>query len=172
MRQPPCRNFRLIAALAFALGGANPAFAGGSGTATISASVVKPLTLTWLRNLDLGSIALGPGTWTGATVTISRDGAFTCASVNLTCSGATQTAMYNVTGTNKMVVQISAPSVTLTNQSDPTKTLLLTVDNPGSLILTSSGVPGVDFGLGGSISVSSATAGGLYTGTFNVTVDY
>lgn len=139
---------------------------------TISASVAKPLTLSWLQNLDLGTIALGPGTWSGAAVAISRTGAFTCASPNLTCSGVTTTAKYNTTGSNNLVVHITAPNVVLTNQSDPTKTLTLTVDNPGSVVLTSSGVPGVDFSLGGAISLSSTTATGVYAGTFNVTVDY
>jgi spore coat protein U-like protein len=71
-----------------------------------------------------------------------------------------------------MVVQISAPSVTLINQSDPTKTLTLTVDRPSTVTLTSSGIPGVDFSLGGSISLSSTTSDGTYAGTINVTVDY
>lgn len=139
---------------------------------TISATVAKPLTLTWLQDLDLGTIALGPGTWSGATVSLSRGGAFSCANVNLTCSGATKTAQYNTTGSNKLVVQITAPNVILTNQSDPTKTLTLIVDNPGSVVLTSSGAPGVDFSLGGAISLNSTTATGVYAGTFNVTVDY
>jgi hypothetical protein len=38
--------------------------------------------------------------------------------------------------------------------------------------LTNSGPPGSSFSLGGSISLSSTTAGGTYVGTFNVTVDY
>jgi len=69
-------------------------------------------------------------------------------------------------------VRISAPNVTLTNQSDPTKTLTLVVDSPGSLVLTNSGPPGSNFSLGGSVNLSSTTAGGVYAGTFNVTVDY
>ena len=48
----------------------------------------------------------------------------------------------------------------------------LVVDNPGQLVLTSSGEPGVNFDLGGSITLSSTAASGTYQGTFNVTVDY
>src|SRR4029079_17351072 len=101
-----------------------------------------------------------------AAVSISRAGTFTCASANLTCSGATQVASYNVSGTNNRVVLISAPNVTLVNQSDPTKTLTLVVDNPGSALLTNSGPPGTNFSLGGSISLSSTTVSGTYSGTF------
>ena len=140
-------------------------------TANVKVSVVKPLSLTALQDMDLGTITLNGGTWASATVGISRTGVMTCGS-NVICSGAPQVARFKVTGTNKMVVLISAPPVTLTNQSDPTKTLTMTVDNPGSITLTSSGQPGTDFDVGGSITLSSATADGTYSGTMNVTVDY
>jgi hypothetical protein len=140
--------------------------------AQVNANVVKPLTITWIHDLDLGTIVLGPGNWSGATVTLARTGVLTCNNVNVTCSGATAVAQYNVTGSNKMTVRISAPNVTLVNQSDTTKTLTLVPDSPGSVVLTSSGVPGITFPIGGSVTVSSATAGGVYRGTFNVTVDY
>jgi hypothetical protein len=140
--------------------------------AVVSAKIVKPLTLRWLRDLDLGTIVLGPGSWTGATVGISQAGVFSCTNANVTCSGATQTAGYNLTGSTNQTVRITAPNVTLTNQNDPTKTLTLVVDSPGTLVIPNSGNKGVDFSLGGSIGLSSSTAGGVYTGTFNVTVDY
>lgn len=159
-------------AAALLLAAASPATAANSQVVSVNASIIKPLILTWLQNLDLGSVVLGPGTWSGATVILSRAGTFSCASANLTCSGATQPARYNVSGTNNQVVHISAPNVTLVNQADPTKTLLLAVDSPGSVTLTNSGPPGTNFSLGGSISLDSNTAGGTYAGTFNVTVDY
>ena len=149
-----------------------PASAAPGGSVTIQASVIKPLSLTWLQNLDLGTIVLGTGTWSGATVAISRSGALSCSNANVTCSGATAVARYNVTGTNGQVVRISAPDVTLVLQGDPTRTLTLTVDSPGTVRLPNSGSRGIDFALGGSLNLSSAVAGGTYVGTFNVTVDY
>jgi len=154
-----------------ALAAAAPAHA-ANNVATVQANVVKPLILTWLQNLDLGTIALGPGTWSNATVGISKAGVFSCTNANLICTGATQVARYNVSGTNNRTVLISAPNVTLVNQGDPTKTLTMVVDNPGSALLTNSGPPGTNFSLGGSISLSSTTVSGTYSGTFNVTVDY
>jgi len=159
----------MISLAAFAA--ATPAHA-ANNVAQVSANVVKPLILTWIQNLDLGTVVLGPGTWSNATVAISRAGIFSCTNTNVTCTGATQVARYNVSGTNNQVVRISAPNVTLVNQSDPTKTLTLVVDSPGTVTLTNSGPPGSNFSLGGSISLSSTTAGGVYSGTFNVTVDY
>lgn len=141
-------------------------------SATINASVSKSLVLSSLQNLDFGTITLGPGTWSNASVSLSQGGALSCASANLICSGATQVAMYNVQGSNKQAVTISAPNITLVNQSDPTTSLTLVPDAPATVVLTSSGHPGVDFSIGGSVTLSSTTPAGIYVGTFNVTVDY
>jgi hypothetical protein len=146
--------------------------AAATQNASVTANIVKPLSLTSLQNLDLGTVTTKPGTWSGAIVGISRAGVFNCASANLVCTGATQVATYNVTGTNNQTVRISAPDVILKNQADATKTLTLAVDNPGTVSLPSSGTKGVNFSLGGSITLSSDAASGTYQGTFAVTVDY
>jgi Domain of unknown function (DUF4402) len=163
-------GLRTSAAIAVACAAAAPACA--ASTATVSANVIRPVTLSWVQDLDLGTITLGPGTWNGAQVAISQAGVLSCPNTNVTCTGATKVAQYNVQGTNKQVITIDAPNVTLTNQSDATKTLTLTVDAPPSVTLINSGQPGSTFSIGGSITVNSTTAGGVYTGTFNVTVDY
>ena len=139
--------------------------------AAVNANVIRPLTLTSLQDLDLGTITLKLGSWSGATVGISKAGLFTC-NANVVCTGAVQVARYKVTGTNKMVVRITAPNVTLTNQNDNTKTLTLTLDSPGTVTLTSSGEPGNNFDLGGTLTLSSTTVPGTYSGTLAVTVDY
>jgi hypothetical protein len=160
-----------LAAAWSALCGAMPA-AAATQNASVTANIVKPLSLSSLQNLDLGTITLKPGTWSGATVGISRAGVFNCANTNLVCTGATQVAAYNVTGTNNQTIRISAPDVILKNLADATKTLTLVVDNPGTVVLPSSGTKGVNFSLGGSITLSSSAASGTYQGTFAVTADY
>lgn len=169
MRQRPSRCIKAIAVLLWVVA-VTPARA-ATQTAQVNASVVKPISVTWVQDLDLGTIILGPGTWSNATVGISRVGAFTC-NASVTCSGATKVAKYTVTGTNNQVVRITAPNVTMVNQSDSTKTLSLVVDSPGTVTLPNSGNQGVTFSLGGSISLNSTTVSGTYAGTFNVTVDY
>ena len=149
----------------------DPALA-ATQTAAVSATPVKPLLLTKLQDLDLGTVTLGPGAWSNATVSITQAGGFSCANANLTCSGATRAAQYNVQGSNQQTVRISAPNVTMVNQTDSTQTLALITDAPASIVLTNSGFPGVNFSIGGSISLNSTTAAGTYVGTFNVTVDY
>lgn len=171
MRLSARANIAALAVIGGALCSVQPALA-ATQVAKVSATVAKPLTLARVQDLDLGTIVLGPGSWSGATVAISRGGAFSCASSNVTCVGTTQVAKYVVTGSNNQAIRITAPNVTMVNQSDPAKTLVLVVDNPGTLTLPNSGNNGVQFPLGGSINVSSSTAGGTYAGTFNVTVDY
>jgi len=167
------RNLAAVAALALT---ATPAFAAPvspNQNATATARIVRPLTLTWVQDLNLGTILLsGAGAWGGAVVGVSQAGVLSCANANVTCSGAVQQARYNVRGTNNQLVTITAPNVTLTNANDPLQTLLMTVSSPGTVMLTNSGSPGVNFDLGGSITVASTTGDGVYSGTFNVTVDY
>ena len=166
------RTVAVLAASAAAML-ASPAGATGPNQNAIStARVVKPLTLSWVQNLDLGTIILsGAGAWSGAVISISNAGVFSCSNANVTCSGSPQPAKYRVTGTNNQVVTINAPSVTLTNQNDGVTTIALTPSSPGTVNLGNSGT-GLTFGVGGSISVSSTTPDGTYAGTFNVTVNY
>lgn len=142
-----------------------------SQTATVRATVVKPLTLTASQDLLLGTFTLQPGTWSNATVGISRAGVFTC-NANVTCTGTTQVAEFTVSGSNNQTVKVTAPAVTLVNQADSSKTLLLTVDAPATIALPNSGTKGVIFDIGGSLTLSSTTAEGDYSGILNVTVDY
>ena len=141
-------------------------------TASVSASNVKPLLLTKVQDLSLGTVTLGPGTWSNATVSVSQSGVLSCGNANLTCTGAVAAATYNVQGSNQQTVLISAPNLILTNQTDPTQTLAMTTSAPASVVLTNSGFPGVNFSIGGSVTLNSTTSGGTYVGTFNVTVDY
>ena len=117
-------------------------------------------------------MTLGPGVWSNATVALSQGGVLSCANANVTCSGATAVASYNVQGSNQQTVRISALNVTLVSQTDSTQTLTLVTDAPASIYLTNSGFPGVNFSIGGSVTINSTTSGGTYVGTFNVTVDY
>lgn len=170
------RNTALATAAAFALAAA-PASAAPTNpdqNATATVRIVKPLTLTFVQNLNLGTVLMtGAGAWGGATVGIAYNGTtVSCTSTNVACSGAVQVAKYKVTGTNNQRVYITAPNFNLTNANDGT-TLPFTVDKgPGYVDLANSGNSGLEFGLGGSVTIASTTTDGVYTGTFNVTVDY
>ena len=137
----------------------------------VNASPTKPLTLARLQDLELGTITLKPGIWSAATVSISKAGQFSCATANVVCTGATRTAQYNVQGTNKMVVQITAPNVTLINQSVPGQS-----SRSSSIILARN--PDVVWRAGGRLQHRRLHRGQFrdrrrhLAGTFNVTVEY
>lgn len=134
--------------------------------------IYQPLTLTSVRDLDLGTIVLsGAGPYTD-TVEITQAGVFNCGA-NVTCSGTTQTAQYYATGTQGQTLSIFvSASIPLVNQTQASPDLTLTVDAPvaGSVVLDAAGE--VTFDLGGSIQVSDTTAEGVYLGTFDVSADY
>jgi len=138
--------------------------------ATATARIYTPLTLTSVRDLDLGTIVLsGTGAYTD-TVGIDQAGDFTCGA-NVTCSGTTQTAQYEATGTMDQTLTITVPAtLALVNQTQTSPDLTLDVDAPATVVLDGTGE--VTFDIGGSIDVSDTTADGVYEGTFDVEADY
>lgn len=139
--------------------------------ASATARVYRPLTISLIQNLDFGTIVLGTGTWSGEVVSMSQAGAVTCGSgANLTCSGTPQAAKYQVLGTSNSTVTIGSPNFNLSNGA---ATLAFTPNAPATVNLGPAGpVQGVTFSIGGSISLSSTTPDGVYTGTFAVTANY
>jgi hypothetical protein len=162
---------RTAAAVAALTLGATPALAvPATQNATATARIIKPLSLTSVQNLDLGSITLlGSGS---TTVGISAAGAFSCPAGNVTCAGAPRVAIYKVTGTNNQNVTVTVADVLMKNLADATKTLTLDVDAPATVNLGNSGNAGTNFPIGGAITVSGATVEGTYVGDFDVTVNY
>jgi hypothetical protein len=168
---------RLAALAAAATIVATPAVAAPTSanpTASANVKILKPLELRGTRNLDFGSIVVGAVVGT-QTVSISQAGAISgCNTNGLTCSGTPQSGQYNVRGSNNAVVTITAAASTLTG---PSGTLAFTPKLPNGLLtdtvtLTSSGAPGDNFTIGGSIDLTAATSEGQYTGVMNVTIDY
>jgi hypothetical protein len=138
--------------------------------ATASAKIYKPLTISKVQNLDFGVIVLGAGAWAGEVVSISQAGVLTCGGgTNVTCSGAPQVAKYHLVGTNNATVTVSSPGFNLTGPG----TLAFTPNAPATVNLGATGsTTGVDFSIGGSITLASTTPDGVYSGTFAVTADY
>ena len=161
---------------AFALTATEAAAAPVSATAdaTARARIVKPLVLTSTQNFDLGIIVLtGAGPYT-ATVSLNKSNTFNCDgnSGNVTCSGTHTRASYNVAGTQGQNVTIASGPVLLSDGVALTPDLTLTPDHDATVTLANSGAPGTDFWVGGSLSVPSTAADGVYTGTFALTADY
>jgi hypothetical protein len=136
-------------------------------TAVTTVNVAKPVQLIKLQDMDFGTVILSGFTGT-RTVAISQAGVLTCGT-NLVCSGPNKPARFNVQGFNKMTATIMVTGTTLSNGTD---SIAFAPDAPASVYLPNSGAPGIDFAVGGTITLSAALAGGTYTGTMTVTSDY
>jgi len=168
---------RLAALAAAATLVATPAFAApvaASPKAKASAKIVKPLTLTAQRNLDFGTIVNGLAVGGTRTITVSNAGVRGgCDATVVVCSGTPASAQYLVTGTNNMTINVDTTGSNLTNTtSGGNETLAFTPDADFTLALGNSGASGVQFTLGGAITIADTTVGGLYVGDIEVTVDY
>ena len=161
-----------VAALAVTATEAAAAPVSASTNATARARILRPLQLASTANFDLGIIVLaGSGAYT-ATVSLDRANTFNCDgnSGNVVCSGTHTRASYNVAGTQGQNVTIASGLVTMSDGAGHNVTL--TPDHNTTVLLTNSGAPGTDFWVGGSLSVPSTAADGVYTGTFALTADY
>ena len=159
-----------IAALAAAALAATPAAAVGVTGAPPSATarIIKPLTLTSTGALNFGTIVMN-GVTAARTVTLNPDTTITCAT-ELVCDLNGTVPTYNVRGTNSQLVTITRNPTTLNGSNGGT--LTLTPVGQPNILLTSSGSPGNNFDIGGSITIAPTTVDGVYTGTVDVTVDY
>ena len=162
-----------VAALAFAT---TPAAAVTSGTdSSAKVRILKPLTLVSSANLDLGDIVLSGTAPYSATVKLSALNSRTCAA-NVTCSGTTSVAKYDLTGTKGQVVTIDAPNVTMNGPGGATLTLKTKDASNVAYYATSltldptTGAGSVS--IGGEVTVADTTPDGVYTGTFAVTAAY
>lgn len=154
-----------LSALAVALV-ATPASAAQT-TAVTSVNVVKPVQLTKLQDLDFGTLTFAGFTGT-RTITISQAGAFACAT-DIVCSGTPRPARFNMQGTAKLTANVTVSGGSMSNG---TETIPFTHNAPATVYTPNSGAPGVDFTIGGTITVSPTLTGGTYTGTLNVTAEY
>ena len=160
----------IVAASGLVLASSPAAAVSPASQATANAKIYKPLTISKVQNLDFGVIVLGAGAWAGEVVSLSQAGALTCGGgTNLTCSGSPQVAKYHLVGTNNATVTVSSPGFNLTGPG----TLAFTPSAPATVNLGATGsTTGVDFSIGGSITIASTTPDGVYSGSFAVTADY
>lgn len=167
-----------------------PAFAGPNDTATTTgtgrAVIVRPLTLVKSKDLDFGRIAPRPN---AGTVTLDPV-AQTCAVTGgLVHAGTCQAAEFVGMGTRRMLVRIQVPTtVTLTGPGTAMTVTNFTLATSPDLAFVGGNGNGLgngnrryqiqptngifDFRVGGRLNVNANQAGGKYTGTFTVTVQY
>jgi hypothetical protein len=163
------RNLMLAAAVAVLPAAADAAPTSVSnGPVQAHATIVKPLTLKKVADMDFGSITVQD---TGV-AHLSAAGTLTC-DTTLTCATTGTPAEYTVTGTNNQQVTITKPNVTMSNLTDTTAApLTLVLTGQGTVTLPNSGATGINFKLGGDLAIPAATKEGVYQGDLAVTVNY
>ncbi len=154
----------VVAALAMA-----PAAQAATATGTAKAKILRQITLTNTSDLQFATIISGA---TASTVVVSNAGAVTCGS-NLTCTGTTTAANFNIQGTNNAVVLVGGDStVTLNGSVSGTMSAALSYSASSVTLTNGPGTVGGSFQVGGTLSVGANQEAGDYSGTFNVTANY
>jgi hypothetical protein len=135
-------------------------------SASAAANIISPMTITKNVDLNFGNIAAGAA---AGTVVMSTTGVRTPTNVILpSVTGTVTAAQFTVTGLAGSNYVITLPgTVNLTSGSNS-----MTLDNfteDATNVLTG----GTEtFGVGATLNIEANQAVGLYTGTFDVTVDY
>jgi hypothetical protein len=163
------KAFVTLAAAALALTSSAAVAVTPTTQATATAHIYKPLQISFGQNLDFGTLVLGSGTWSGQVISLDQAGALTGCGSNVTCSGTAAPAKYHLVGTNNAIVKITSLPFNLTGPG----TLAFTPNAPATVNLGATGsTTGVDFSIGGWITLDSTTPDGVYSGVFAVTADY
>ncbi len=142
-------------------------------TATATAEVLTALTLTWdTVPLDFGGILVDTVAATGGSLTLAPDGTDTCGT-GIICSGTTTVAGFDVTGSGGRVVTVTVPTGTVNlNHATLATSIPLTAITSSDATVTTDAAGDASFTVGGTITVAATQAAGVYSNTFQVSVDY
>lgn len=174
--------------VAISLAGAPGAASAATTSATVRAAVLKPITLTGGGTLDLGTILTpSSATFSGTfTVAAASTQSGTYCAAGFSCSGTPAAAMFNIQGSKSNNVGINIPltvTLSLVGYTGGGAIPTITINTLNSLAannatgaytiqLPNSGTPGLDFYVGGSLTINEATTSGNYSGTISITADY
>ena len=100
---------------------------------------------------------------------ITSGGGFTCG-VGLTCSGTNAAGALHANGTANQAVSIGTAASTTLNSG--ANSMALASIAPSATTGTLNGSGQINFTVGGTLTVGASQAAGVYTGNYNVTVNY
>jgi len=138
--------------------------------ATGSVALLRPLTLLKKANLDFGELV---ATGAGTAVIDPVSGATTVTGPLTPVGTAGHPATFTATGSKNSVVIIRIPSsaLTLTNPAGGTMTVSnWTLDGKTNRRIAQNNA--FDFSVGATLNVGAGQPDGIYSGTFQVTVQY
>lgn len=160
----------VVGAALGALSFASAANAATSATATATAEVLSTLSVSADTALDFGQIAAN----TGGTVTVNADSTVSKTGA-LVSTGTRAPATFTVVGSKgaSVVLTLPASAATLT-RSGGTETMSLSGwnSNPNGAFQLDATTGAANFSVGGTLTVANAQVAGVYSGTFQVSVEY
>ena len=135
------------------------------------AALLRPLTLTKLADMDFGDLAV---TTSGTAVINPVTDTMTTTGGVIAAGGTPHAAVFRGVAQGNSVVNIKVPNraQTLTRVGG-TETIVIdnfTLDGQSKRAMAQAGV--FDFKVGATLRPSAGQADGLYTGTFEVTIQY
>lgn len=167
------RNSLRLAVVGAALGAlsiASAANAATSATATATAEVLSTLAVSADSALDFGQIAAN----TGGSVTVNADSTVSKTG-DLVSTGTRAPAIFTVVGSKgaSVIVTLPTSAATLT-RSGGTETMSLSGwnSNPNGGFQLDATTGAATFAVGGTLTVDNAQVAGVYSGTFDVSVEY
>lgn len=146
-------------------------------TATASAGIVSTINVEKTQDLNFGGIVAG----TTGTVLLSTAGAATPTTVALVAGTVVSQAQFEVLAAENVLFTVTVPTedvtITTTAQGTGTKTMVVNAftHDAGSAKAGAGSTPNEDevtVNVGATLNVLNTQNDGLYTGTFDVTVDY
>jgi hypothetical protein len=172
------RSFgKILIAVTMVAGVSAPAFAQGSATANAdsSANILRPITLSKDSDLTFGSI-VRPGTGTNSVVISAANGARSLTgggTAVLVTSGSSGRATFTAGGEGGQTFSISVPATFDLTSGPNTLTVTLAASAPTGTLNNAIGSSGtLQFGVGGTLPLTTTSEGGAYTGSFAATVAY
>ena len=153
--------------------------------ATSEVAIIRPLSITKLRDLDFGSIIATPA---GGTVVLTPKKTATCTANGVIHVGSTcMAADFGGGGQSGRIVKVKTPSeITVTGPGAAMRIDAITLETSPDLLYVN-GRPGGNgfvryrivsptgvfrFRMGGTLNVNPNQVSGQYTGTFEVRIDY
>ena len=153
---------------------ANKSNAQATASASATATIITPISITKVNDMNFGNVAVQAST--GGTVVLATNGSRTRTSgVTLPAvTGTVSAASFTVSGDGSRTYDITLPNSTTLTHSSGAGTGTMTVNtftsNPSATGTLSSGSQSVS--VGATLNVAAAQAPGVYTGSFDVTVNY
>ena len=161
----------------------SPAAAQSQRSMDVRTAIFGQLSLTNVEDLDFGNVVEnGAGT-----IVMSPDPNATCtASANIIHSGACQPAIFGGSGETGRIVRIKKPpgaKITLTGPGADIQITNVTIDGSPELLLVNA-TPGYSrytiaspsgvfsFRVAGTLNIAAGQAPGVYTGTFEISLQY